>query len=186
MKLLITSFFKPPGVPSRLGSNVLLNTLLSNTFKVPCSLSVRDQALHYTKQQGKLLFYTFSSLHLWIYFGKIWKEWSSFLCGLNFWFVRGVPKYFNLARFFKNLTKKKMISVRVVLWLYCDKLGNRSNRLVTAELLAACFTLVSYLVYSSILKLEGHVPRKRRLTFTRLHVVISQKMQLFITTAVKT
>jgi hypothetical protein len=39
------------------------------------------------------------------------------------------------------------------------------------ELLAACFMPVSYLAYSSILKLEGHVPAKRRLA-SRVRVTL--------------
>jgi hypothetical protein len=47
-----------------------------------------------------------------------------------------------------------------------------------------CLTLVSSLVYSLTLKMEA-LP-KRRLILNRLHGVISQKMLLFITTAVRT
>jgi hypothetical protein len=39
----------------------------------------------------------------------------------------------------------------------------------------ACIILVSCMAYSSTLKIEAYVPLKHRLTFNRLHNVISQK-----------
>jgi hypothetical protein len=45
---------------------------------------------------------------------------------------------------------------------------------------------VSCLAYSSALKMGRYVLPKRRLTLNGLHGVISQKIILFITTAVKT
>jgi hypothetical protein len=51
--------------------------------------------------------------------------------------------------------------------------------------LPPAFMLVSSLVYST-LKLEAIFPPKRRLTFNGLHDVISQKIVIFITTAVRT
>jgi hypothetical protein len=50
----------------------------------------------------------------------------------------------------------------------------------------ACFELVSCLAYSSTLKMEAKFPLKRWLTFNSLHGVISQKIEFFITTAVRT
>jgi hypothetical protein len=41
------------------------------------------------------------------------------------------------------------------------------------------FILVFLLVYSSALKLVVYVPSKRRLTFTPVHGVIFQKIELF-------
>jgi hypothetical protein len=49
---------------------------------------------------------------------------------------------------------------------------------------SACFILISYLAYSSTVKMEATWSPKRRLTFDGLHSVISQKTELFITTAV--
>jgi hypothetical protein len=43
-----------------------------------------------------------------------------------------------------------------------------------------------FLAYSSTLKMEATVPPKRRLTFNGLHGVIFQKIEHFITTAVRT
>jgi hypothetical protein len=139
------SFFKPSGISSRLGLYVLI-ILLSNTSNVPCSLSVRDQALYYTEQQRKLLFCTFS--------GKFETNDLHFFADWTFDLFVESPNISTLPDFLRTW-RNKMISVPVVLWLYCDKLGNTSNRLVTAELLAACFMLVSFLAYSSTLKLEG-------------------------------
>jgi hypothetical protein len=51
---------------------------------------------------------------------------------------------------------------------------------------ATWFTLVSCLAYSSTLNMERPVPPKRRLTSNALHGVISQKIELFITIAVRT
>jgi hypothetical protein len=42
------------------------------------------------------------------------------------------------------------------------------------------------LVYSSILTMEANVPPKHRLTFNELHGVISQKIELFIATTLRT
>jgi hypothetical protein len=44
----------------------------------------------------------------------------------------------------------------------------------------------SSLCYLLHARWSRHVPPKRRLTFNRLHGVISQKIELFITTAVRT
>jgi hypothetical protein len=52
-----------------------------------------------------------------------------------------------------------------------------------AVLLAACFMLVSWLIL--LLWRWRHVPPKRQLAFNALHGVISQKKELFITTAVR-
>jgi hypothetical protein len=46
------------------------------------------------------------------------------------------------------------------------------------SMLATCFTLVSFLAYSSTLKTEAVVPPKLRLTFNGLHGVISQKIEI--------
>jgi hypothetical protein len=46
-------------------------------------------------------------------------------------------------------------------------------------MVAAYFMLVSCLAYSSTLKLERHVPPKRRMTFNGLRGVVSQKAELF-------
>jgi hypothetical protein len=48
------------------------------------------------------------------------------------------------------------------------------------------FGLVSSSAYSSALKIEATYPPKRRLTYNRLHGVISLKTEFFITTVVKT
>jgi hypothetical protein len=53
-------------------------------------------------------------------------------------------------------------------------------------MLAACVMLVSCLAYSLTLKVKQHISLKCCLTVTGLHGVISQKIELFITTAVKT
>jgi hypothetical protein len=52
--------------------------------------------------------------------------------------------------------------------------------------LAICFMSVSILAYSSTLRWRWHVPPKRRLTFNGVRGVMSQKIEVFITTAVKT
>jgi hypothetical protein len=41
--------------------------------------------------------------------------------------------------------------------------------------------MVSFLAYSSILNLSGHLPPKHRSTFTGLHGVMSQTTEVFIT-----
>jgi hypothetical protein len=46
--------------------------------------------------------------------------------------------------------------------------------------------LVSCSAYSWTLKMKATFPLKRRLTFKGLHGVISQEIELFITTAVRT
>jgi hypothetical protein len=51
----------------------------------------------------------------------------------------------------------------------------RYAKLETA-LLATCFRLVSYLAYSSILKMEATCSSKLRLTYNELHGVVSQKI----------
>jgi hypothetical protein len=58
-------------------------------------------------------------------------------------------------------------------------------RLSQAEL-ATCFAPVSCLTYSSTLKVRRHDLPKRPLIFNGLHRIISQKTELFITTAVRT
>jgi hypothetical protein len=46
--------------------------------------------------------------------------------------------------------------------------------------------IVSSFSYSSTLKRERHVDPKRRLVFNGVHGIIFQKIELFITTAVRT
>jgi hemin uptake protein HemP len=53
-------------------------------------------------------------------------------------------------------------------------------------LLATCFMLVSCLAYSSALKMEATWSSKMLLDFNRLHSGILQKVELTITTAVRT
>jgi hypothetical protein len=53
---------------------------------------------------------------------------------------------------------------------------------INVSLLATCFTSVSCLACSSVLKMEATC----RLTFNRLHGIISQKTEFFITTSVRT
>jgi uncharacterized membrane protein len=62
--------------------------------------------------------------------------------------------------------------------------GQRASQ--ASALIAVCFMLVSCLAYSSTVKTEAISASKCRLTFTRLHGVISQKTDIFIVTAVKT
>jgi hypothetical protein len=50
---------------------------------------------------------------------------------------------------------------------------------------AACFMLVYCLTHSSNPMIERYVPPKRRLTYTGLHGVIFQNIELFIVTAVR-
>jgi hypothetical protein len=57
------------------------------------------------------------------------------------------------------------------------------NRLA---LLATCFMLVSLLACSSTLKMEVTCSRKHPLAFRKLHGIISEKTDLFITTAMRT
>jgi hypothetical protein len=54
------------------------------------------------------------------------------------------------------------------------------------SLLATCFTLVSCLDYSATLNMEATCSSETSVDFHGLHGVISQKMELFITTAMKT
>jgi hypothetical protein len=51
---------------------------------------------------------------------------------------------------------------------------------------AICFTLVSSLAYSLALKMKATFSSEMSMTFNRLHGVISQNIELFITTAVRT
>lgn len=53
-------------------------------------------------------------------------------------------------------------------------------------LLANYFMLISCLDYSSTLRWRRHVPSKHQLIFKRIHGIISQKIDLFITAAVRT
>jgi hypothetical protein len=53
-------------------------------------------------------------------------------------------------------------------------------------MLAVYCMMVSCLAYTSALKTRWYVPLKRRLTLTGLRDVISQKTELFITTAMRT
>jgi hypothetical protein len=46
--------------------------------------------------------------------------------------------------------------------------------------------LDSYMAYSSTLKMEATLPPKRQFAFNGLHGVITQKIELFITTGVRT
>jgi hypothetical protein len=62
----------------------------------------------------------------------------------------------------------------------------QSSRRVSGALFAASFVLVSCLTYYPILKMETIFLPKRRFTFTVLYGVISEKMHLFIVTAVRT
>jgi hypothetical protein len=57
---------------------------------------------------------------------------------------------------------------------------------VFRALLAACVILVSCLSYSSTLKKGGTCPCETSLIFYKLHDFISQKIELFINTAVRT
>jgi hypothetical protein len=67
-----------------------------------------------------------------------------------------------------------------------QKLSGFKRASCTSALLAACFRLVSWLDYSSTWRRRRHVTPKCLLIFYRLHCVISQKTEFFITTAVRT
>jgi hypothetical protein len=54
------------------------------------------------------------------------------------------------------------------------------------SLLATCFTLASGLAYSSTLKMEATYSSETSIDFQDVHGVISQKIDLFLTTAVRT
>jgi hypothetical protein len=64
-----------------------------------------------------------------------------------------------------------------------NRLGRKCCLLV---LLAACFMSVSCMAYSSTCRWRRHVPPKRRLTFNGPRGVISHRIELFLTTAVRT
>jgi hypothetical protein len=66
------------------------------------------------------------------------------------------------------------------LHLQCRIINQARNQKVAAS----CIMLVSFLAYSSALKLRWHVTPKRWMTFNGLQGVISQKINLFITSAV--
>jgi hypothetical protein len=55
----LCSFLQPPFTSPRLGSNILLSTLFSNTLSLFSSLNVRDQVLHSFGTTGNLNFCIF-------------------------------------------------------------------------------------------------------------------------------
>jgi hypothetical protein len=65
-------------------------------------------------------------------------------------------------------------------------LMNEPSKKPSKLCLPPAFMLVSCLAYSSTLKLDVTCSSEFQLTFNRLHGVISQKLELFITTAVIT
>jgi hypothetical protein len=64
--------------------------------------------------------------------------------------------------------------------------GGRAPRSYSVSSLPPAFTLISCFVHSSTLKLEENIPPKRRLSSNGLYVLISQKIERFITTGVRT
>jgi hypothetical protein len=65
-----------------------------------------------------------------------------------------------------------------------DRRSQRAFDLGRSLDLPPAFMLVSFLVYST-LKMEAIFPPKRQLIFNGLHGVISQKILIFVTTAVR-
>jgi hypothetical protein len=63
---------------------------------------------------------------------------------------------------------------------------NVASAFKTEALLAACFKLVSYLAYFSVLKMEKTCFSEHTLTFNGLHSIVSLKTELFITAVVRT
>jgi hypothetical protein len=64
--------------------------------------------------------------------------------------------------------------------------GEENAKEESAWLCVVPASLVPCLAYFPALRWRRHVPQKRRLTFNRLHGVISLTTELFIPTAVKT
>jgi hypothetical protein len=116
------SFLHSPVTSSLLGSNILLNTLLSKTLSLSSSPSVRDQVSHPYKTTGKIIvLYTFKFLDSKPEDKRFCTEWQQAFPFFNlplisfwieFWFVRVVTKYWN-----PSTLPKELLSI-FILWLH--------------------------------------------------------------------
>jgi hypothetical protein len=96
----------------------------------------------------------------------------------------------NIARFNQIKVTWRVLSSeikrRLVQWKSTEVSVGYFTTSFKFAVFATCFTMVSCLVYSLTIKIESHVPPKRRLTFSAQHGVIFQQIRLFITIASKT
>jgi hypothetical protein len=120
-----------------------------------------------------------------IMFGEEYKLWSSSLCSLIM--IRKV-EMFCLLRY-KSVYPSKVnrpFEGSYRFYLQGRRESQTRNQMVNK---VACHLFSRQSVISNSLglwRLRWYVPLKHRLTVTRLHGVISQKAELFVTTAVRT
>ena len=111
----LCSFLHSPVTSFFLGPNILLSTLLSNTFVLHCSLSVSDQVSHPYKPTGKMMFLY---ILIFVFFScklehKRCTEWQQAFpvfslllisSWMEVWFIGVVPKYLNYSSLSKHFS----------------------------------------------------------------------------------
>jgi hypothetical protein len=169
----LCSFLQPPTILSLFGPNIPLSTLFSNTFSLCSSLNIRVQVSHPYKTTGKSIVVCYDFLRFLDNRRKDEK------------FLFSPESNFDMLLSQENTVLYIIVACKKQSYKFCVALRTtfRLRTCCACHLLSRRF--LAWLIFRPW-RWRRYVPPKRRLTFNGLHGVVSQKMVLFISTAVRT